>query len=162
MIIICHNQAGSFTVVVNGSRAKADFGLWYLNDQSRPVDYSLAKLHHSAGAATAPRERRTTTNPRAGHATSPGQKPGPTRITVPQDVSTAGPTPIRNRATIRPTRRLARRTHQLPHRMAPQGSPNAAAAHTLRPARARPHPAATAQSDSDNRASGCSPRRSQH
>ncbi len=104
-----------------------------------PAGRLLARqLHHSAGVATAPRERRTAMNPRAGHATSPGQKHGPTRITVPQDVPTAGPAPTRNRATVGPTRRPARRVYQLPHRRAPQGSPNAAAAHTLRPARARP------------------------
>ncbi len=34
VIITCHNQACSFTVVVNRSRAKADFGLWYLNDSA--------------------------------------------------------------------------------------------------------------------------------
>ncbi len=59
----------------------------------RVVDYSPAELHHPAGAVTAPGTHRSTTNPRARHATSPGQKPGPTRITVPQDVPTAGPTP---------------------------------------------------------------------
>ena len=53
----------------------------------------------------------------------PGQKPGPTRITVPQNAFTAEPTLTRNRATVSPTRRPARRAHRLPRRLAPHGSP---------------------------------------
>jgi hypothetical protein len=90
------------------------------NPISRPVDYLPAKLHYPAGAVTAPGTHRTTTNPRARHATSPGQKPGPTRITVLQDVYMAGPSPTRYRATVRYARRPARRTHQLPHQTASQ------------------------------------------
>ncbi len=52
---------------------------------SRLVDYSPAELHH-------PGRHRPSTNPRARHATSLGHKPRPTRITVLQGVSTAGPT----------------------------------------------------------------------
>ena len=59
----------------------------------RVEDYSPAERHHLARAVTAPGTHQSTTNPRVRHATSPSQKPGLTRTTVPQDAPTAGPTP---------------------------------------------------------------------
>ena len=44
VIITCHNQACSFTVVINRSRAKADFGLWYLNDPTSQCLHGLLQL----------------------------------------------------------------------------------------------------------------------
>ena len=53
----------------------------------------------------------------------PGQKPGPTWVTVPQDASTAEPTLTRNRATVSLTIRPARRAHRRTRQLAPHGSP---------------------------------------